>query len=1143
MNRGLNTRRLLGWATLLVALLGVSALPAFGQIDRGAIVGRVVDQTGAVVPKAVVTITNKATGVVVTSSVDSAGEYQVLTLIPGVYVIKAGAPGFETSVRDNIDLHVQDRLSLDFSLQVGVVTQEVLVTTAEPLLETQTADLGGVVNSQRINDLPLNGRRYADLALLEPGVTRLSPPSGNNATDLFSANGNTQLQNNFLLNGIDNNSFSENLQEFSVQVVQPPPDALAEFKIQTRNYSAEFGNSAGAVINATIKSGTNGYHGDLYEYFRNKVLNANYWINNVNGTPRSGFNQNQFGGTIGGPILKDKLFFFGDLTRFTSRDGITEQSTVPTPLMDQGNFTELNIPLTNPIGIPGQANCFVGNIVQPGCFDPVAQKFLALVAGTAVPNVPAAVAAEGTPGSWTGAPNYLFPTSVPNDQNSLDGRIDYNMSSKDQIFGSYSYRHVNRQDPEWTSNPLIGNGNFATQYRWHQQSLALGWTHTISPTLTNDARFGFSRDYAHSDPLGLTLGTSQAESAIGLSGVPPGPNDAGLPAFQFNGLENMGSAGWRPQYQISQAWNFIDNVNWLKGSHSFKFGYQYLRRTDNFFDIEAPQGLFYELGSVAAGGAFGLPDLVLGDVDFAVYTTPHVVHYFQPGHSFYGMDTWRATSKLTLTYGLRYELFAPLIDRNNQTSNFSPANGGEIITAASNASGWFNRALIHPDLINFAPRLGFAYQMLPRLVWRGGYGVFYQHEQRIGSEAILQLNPPFFIDTQIVNFSNSSTIFQLQNGLPTSITQSTSVDLTSLEVRAQDPNQRTPYVEQTSFGLEYEAAKNTVVSAFYVGNWGRKEDRLRDYNQPMITGYDTGCPILQYPYPNLTTATGPIDTFHGSTTCASPGVSAGTLETATYDGNADYNSLEVSLKQRTFHGLTFNLGYTLAHGLANYADHLTQAGKFPQNSYDYAAEMSNSILDIRSRFVGNFLWDLPIGQGQPFMNGDNFAGRWLGGWQFNGIVTEQTGSPFQVSASGSNPVDGNNPLYADCIGDAFAGATSNHKLYTTTGFYINPAAFAQPSSGQFGTCAPYPYHGPGIQMWDLSLFKQFKFTERYQLQFRAEFFNAFNHPNFANPNASFNPVSLGSFGKVTNTIQPSLGTDSGGPGDPREIQFALKLYF
>jgi Carboxypeptidase regulatory-like domain/TonB dependent receptor len=1136
MHQGMKNRRLLDRVMLVAMLLGISALPAFGQIDRGAISGRILDSSGAVVPSATVTITNKATGVAVTTSADADGEYQVLTLIPGTYTVKATAAGFESVLRDDIHLHVQDLLSIDFALKVGSVNAEIVVTARESMLETQTADLGSVVNEQRINDLPLNGRRYADLALLEPGVAKFYAPA-NPAPDRFSANGNSELQNNFLLDGIDNNSFSENLQELSMQVVQPPPDALQEFKIQTRTYSAEFGNSAGAVVNATLKSGTNGYHGDLYEFFRNKVLDANQWINNLTGLPRSGFSQNQFGGTFGGPIKKDKLFFFGDLERFTSRNGDTVQSTVPTPLMTQGNFTELPYALANP-QVPGQSGCYVGNIIQPGCFDPVAQKLMGLVAGTATPNIPSAVALEGIPGSWTGAPNYVFATSVPDDVYSLDGRIDYTLGPKDQIFGSYSYRHVDKQDPRWTSNPLIGNGNFATQYRWHQQSVALGWTRTLSNSLVNDVRFGFSRDYAHSDPNGLTVGTSEAESAIGLSGIPNGPGSAGIPPFFIGGLTTEGSAAWRPQYQISQGWNLVENLNWLKGTHSFKFGYQYIRRSDNFLDIEAPQGLILETGVVTGSFAMALPDLLLGDANLVIFTTPHVVHYFTPGHSFYAMDTWKANSKLTLTYGLRYELFAPLIDRNNETTNFTPLNGGGLINAASNASGWYGRALIHPALNNFAPRFGFAYQMLPRLVWRGGYGVFYQHVNRIGSEALLQLNPPQFVDTQI-STGGTSAVFQLKDGFPSSIIDATAPPLYDLHIRAQDPNQRTPYVEQTSFGLEYQLVGDTVVSATYVGNWGRKEERVRDANQPQVTGFDTGCPILQYPYANLNTVS-TIDTFAGAgIPCATTGTHA-YLEDATFDGNSNYNSVEFALRRRISNGLSYSLGYTFAHGLANYRDNLT-AQQLPQNSYNYSAEMGNSVLDVRSRFVGNFLWELPLGQGKRFMSGDNFAGRWLGGWQFNGIVTLQTGTPFNVTANNDGLVDGNNPVYANCIGNPYAGATTNPKLFTTTGFIINPAAFSQPGPGQFGTCAPYQFYGPGIQTWDLSLFKQFKFTERYQLQFRTEFFNAFNHPNFANPNANIG--SPGSFGKVNNTLAPILGTDSGGPGDPREIQFALKLYF
>src|SRR5437868_13828566 len=400
MIRSMQTTRFLQRSALALVIFVLSAISASAQIDRGAIVGRVMDASGAVIPKANVTVTNKATGVVVTTQGNDAGEYQVLALIPGIYSVRVSAPGFDTMVRDNLELHVQDRLSIEATLKVGSVNQEVVVTGREPLLQTQTADVGNVVDTQLANDLPLNGRRYADLALLEPGVQKFYG-AANPAPDRFSVNGNLELQNNFRLNGIDNNSWSENLQEFSVQVVQPPPDAVQEFRVQTRTYSSEFGNSAGAVINTAIKSGTNGYHGNLFEYVRNSIFDANSWVNK-HATPdkikpKGRFSQNQFGGTFGGPIIKDKTFFFFDMQRFTSRRATTVQSTVPTPLMKQGNFTELRNTLTDS-RVAGQSGCVVGKIIQSGCIDPVGAKIAALFPN---PNYgPAFV----TPGSWSGIP-------------------------------------------------------------------------------------------------------------------------------------------------------------------------------------------------------------------------------------------------------------------------------------------------------------------------------------------------------------------------------------------------------------------------------------------------------------------------------------------------------------------------------------------------------------------------------------------------------------------------------------------------------------------------------------------------------------------------------------------------------------------
>ncbi|MBV9435703.1 MAG: TonB-dependent receptor, partial [Acidobacteria bacterium] len=840
---------------LLLCSLVLCALPTIAQIDRGAIVGRVTDASGAVVPRATVVVTNKDTGVAVTTNTNEAGEYQVLALIPGTYSVRVSSQGFDSVLRDNIALHVQDRLSVEIGLKVGSVSQEIVVTGAEPLLQTETADVGNVVDTHLVNDLPLNGRRYADLALLEPGVQKFYG-AANPAPDRFSVNGNLELQNNFRLNGIDNNSWSENLQEFSVQVVQPPPDAIQEFRVQTRTYSSEFGNSAGAVINATLKSGTNNYHGDLFEYVRNNIFDANSWINKHAAPgkikPKGRFSQNQFGGTFGGPIIKDKTFFFFDMQRFSSRRSTTVQSTVPTPLMKQGNFTELKNTLSDS-PVAGQSGCVVANIIQSRCIDPVGTKIAALFPD---PNFGPAF---GTPGSWTGAPNYIFSTVVPNDTWSLDGRVDHTLNQSNHISGSYSYYHVSRQDPAWTGDPVAGNGNFATQYRTHTQLFSLDWTHNLSNNFLSDARIGFNRDYAHSDPIGVTLGQSVA-STFGLNGIPATPNTAGLPPIEINGLQRLGTSPWRPQYQISQGWDLIENLSWLKGSHSFKFGYEYLKRGDNFLDIRAPQGEPQINGIYTAGGSFGLPDFLLGDVDATHFTTPLVVHYFQPGHSFYAMDTWRATSKLNLTYGLRYELFAPIMSRDNMVSNFTPANGGGITTTAANASTWASRALINPDKNDVAPRIGLAYQLSKKAVVRAGYGVFYQHYNRIGSESLLELNPPFLQDIQLNQGVGSSTpIFQLKNGFPLSTITGTALDLTKLQLRAQDPNQRSGYVEQASFGPEYEIFQNSVLSATYVGNWGRKMNRLRNANQGLITGTDNGCPIVQFPYANLNTVS-TIDT-------------------------------------------------------------------------------------------------------------------------------------------------------------------------------------------------------------------------------------------------------------------------------------------
>ena len=1086
-----------------VAMLAVFlSIPtgAFAQTDTGSIVGTVTDPSGGAVAGTTMTLKNAASGVTRTVTTNVDGSYQFVAVIPGVYSVQASAPNFESAIHTNIEVNVQSRAAVDFSLKLGQTNEVVEVSSASPILQTETADVGGVVQSQQINDLPLNGRRYSDLALLEAGIQRNLVNQNNTAPDRFSSNGNWETQNYFSLDGIDNNSGSTNLQESTVQVIQPPPDALQEFRIQTRTYSSEFGTSAGAVINASIKSGTNAFHGDVWEYVRNNVFDANSYFNNQNGVPRGHFSQNQYGATVGGPVIKNKTFFFGDFQYFTSRKATTVQSSVPTPLMKTGNFIELSSGLNSSL-VAGQSSCVntVTKSISSGCIDATASQLITLFPD---PNIPAAVAAEGVPGGYIST-NYQFQTAVPNDSHSFDIRIDHNINNTNRLFGRYSQFIISKQDPPWTNNPIIaGNGDFATDYHIHERSVALSWDDTFRSNLLNELRVGFNRDYAHSDPIGVQLGTSDA-AKYGLTGIPVGPNSSGIPPIEINGMTRLGTSPWRPQFQISQVWQLLDNLSWLKGAHSFKFGYELRHSSDNFLDIRAPQGEIGVNGIYTTGGTFGLPDFLLGNVDSINFVTPTVVHSYQYGNSFYGQDAWRVRKDLTITFGARYELYTPTLNHQNAMANFTPANGGGLISVTPGASGLYNRALIHPDRNDVAPRLGFSYHPWDRIVFRGGYGVFYQHSVRIGSESILALNPPFVNPYSLNEINGSSaTEFQLHNGFPLAQLTSGPLNLAQLQIRAQDPHERTSYVEQVSFGPEIQLSGNTALDVSYVGNFARKMNRLRNANQGMITGGG-----VTFPYANLNDAAGD----HAF------------LELATNDGNSNYNALLLSLKRRFSKGAAYGVSYTWSHNIADFIDNLT-GGAFPQNAYNYGAERGDSMFDVRQRFVAYATYELPVGKNKKYMNHGGVANAVLGGWQVNTIFTKQTGTTIQTNAPDFSGTGSFNPR-PDCIGNARTGASNDPR----TGLWLNPAAFAFPAAGTFGNCGAGRYHGPGFTNVDLSVFKSFPLRETMRFEFRAEAFNAFNHADFGNPSSFFGG---GGFGVITSTVV-----------DPRELQLALKFFF
>ena len=1103
---------LLSSAVLLVVLVAFGG-SALAQMDTGTITGVLRDQQGAVLPGATVTIRNVATGVSTVTKTNDDGTYQALGLIPGIYSVEATAQGFGPAKNPSVEVHVKTRAQVDFSLKVGATQEQVEVSDIGVQLQTQSADVSTVIGATQINDLPLNSRRYADLALLSPGIFK-NPSVANPAPDRFSSNGNSETQNYFALDGVDNNSGSTNLQEGSVQNVQPPPDAIQEFRLQTRTYSTEFGTSAGAVVNASVKSGTNQFHGNAWEYARNSVLDSNTYFNRQKGIKKGTFSQNQFGGTIGGPIYRDHTFFFGDYQGLRAGQDVTKSSTVPSAKMKTGDFSELN-PVSYPLTAlaTGQTGCITAQVIASGCLDPVGVKLGALFPDPNDPSVPV----------WTGASNYNFVYHSPTQNNSADIRIDHKLRENDTIFGRYSFLQQHRQDAPWTSNFIAGNGGFATDYAIRNQGLALGWTHIFSSTAVNQARYGFLRDNAHSNPIGLTPGKSNAPD-YGLTGIPQSPFATGLPPIYISGLVTLGVDRFRPQFQVAQVFQFIDNFTKLKGNHSLMFGYQYHRNSDTFLDLQAPQGFIQSTGIYSNKSGFGFADFLLGDVASTIYNTPLDVHQFMPGHSFYGQDTWRVVRNLTVTYGVRYELYAPMLNRTNAVSNFSPDGGGTLVASTPDASGWSKRALINADKNNFAPRLGFSYQPSDRLVFRGGYGIFYQFMNRIGSESQLALNQPFMKAVFTSQGSGSVTpVFQLKNGFPGATYAGSVVPLYLQKNNWQDPNQRTSYVEQASFGPQVQVTSNTVLELTWVGNWGRKMNRLRNANQGVVTGYSTPTKaIVQFPYANLNTLT---------TTIAGAGTHS-FLEYATNDGNSSYHALEASLRRQYVRGLGYQISYTWAHNMSDFVDNLT-GGSTPQNAYDYAHEKSNSPFDQTHRFVASGQWKLPFGKDGSIMANDSMAARLLGNWQLNGILTLQTGLPMNISSPDNSQTGGSHASYANCVANPFAGTTTNRAAISTqsaSGVFISPSGFAVPTAGTFGTCRPRLFHGPGSRNVDLSLFKQFPLGDVRKIELRFEFFNAFNHANFSNPSTSMSNTAT--FGKVGSTIN-----------DPREIQLAGKFYF
>jgi hypothetical protein len=718
--------------SLLAVFFLVLTTPAFAQLDTGTILGTVADGSGAVLPGVTVTVTHEGTGVTQTTVTNSVGQYIFPGLRVGRYTVATELQGFRRGVRTDVTLNVQDRRGIDFQLEVGAVSEQVVVSGRAALLQTQSADIGAVVDERQVRDLPLLGRRYAELAMLTPGVVVAPAGITSRGEDtFFNANGNFATWNNYMLDGADNNSMSTNLQERSPQVVAPPVDALQEFKVQTRTYSAEFGKAAGAVINASVKQGSNQFRGTLFEFFRDESLNANTWDNNRAGVRKGPFNQHILGGVLGGPILRGRTFFFGDYQATRTERALSQSTTVPTARMRTGDLSELTGAMTasNPF-VPAGCVDAASKQINPSCIDPVARRLMALYP---LPNVPGA-------GFFNN--NFISNGILNNDVDQFDVRIDHNLRvGGDQLFGRYSFQNTNRHEPPILNDP-VASGDFASDILNRGQNMVLGWSRVFGASVFNEFRFGWNK--VRSDSVHPAFGTD-SNAEYGIRGVPNDPRFyGGLPHMPIARFARLGGPFFRPQFQWSEVFQFSNTLTVTRGRHSMKFGVERRRDLVTYIDVRSLNGeLNFPDGRYTG---FGLGDFLLGLSSAQRLSLFHQPDLYSDGWQTYAQDSWRVLPSLTFTFGLRYEYFTPQFDRNNLLTNIDAATGA-VVTARDGSVR--ERTLIEPDRNDLAPRVSIAWSASPRVVLRAGYGLFYQQSDRYGSESQLGLNLPQLVDVAI----------------------------------------------------------------------------------------------------------------------------------------------------------------------------------------------------------------------------------------------------------------------------------------------------------------------------------------------------------------------------------------------------------
>jgi hypothetical protein len=1103
----------------LCVLFLIAAAPGWSQVESGRIVGTVHDTSGAAVPGARVTVENTGTNIRHTVTTDAAGQFVVTQLQPGTYTASVEHEGFQKVVEAPFPLTVTQVVTLDLGLTVGEVNQVITVTASEPLLESGTSSLGQVITAEPITSLPLNGRDFIQLAYLTPGVNQGpsgivqqgSIPENERSNGAIQANGLSATNNNFLLDGFDNNE-----QQIGFEVIQPSVDAISEFKMQTNNFAADIGKG-GAVINVALKSGTNQFHGDAFEFIRNSAFDARNYFDSGS-VPIPPFKQNQFGGTLGGPILRNRTFFFVDYQGTRINQSQTDINTVPPPAERTGNFSDLLTGVTAPNGYDtgqiydpttynpatGARTPFPGNIIPQASLDPAALNVAALY--------PAANL-SGT------ANNYLSNPALVNNQDSFDIRVDHQLTSKDSLFATFEFGNVNETQPDPFPG-YAGGGFFSGNISDLARAAGISDVHTFTANKINELKVGYMRYVVDAIPF---FANHDLSTPIGIPGIfdPANPvATGGLPNFAISGLSNLGNQDYFPELLRENNYQYLDSFTYIRGSHSFKMGVDIHRRLNGFDQTQNARGDFtfdqqFTADLVTGTGGSPLASFLLGyPIAAARYGQKGLfgIRWWEVGAYF--MDDYRVTPRLTFNLGLRWDLYTPYVEQHDRLANFDFATGEFI---AAQMPGVSRSGDVEIPKKNFAPRVGFAWTPHSGpLAIRGGFGIFYDLQGTQG-DSELPYNPTGLFYSQSFNYPASTPGLRLSQGFPPRTYPT--IENPSGVASAVPFNNPTTSIEEWNLNVEQQLGKDSVFQIAYVGTHGVHLSYVYNLNQALEPLDSNFGPDPNYGRP-----------YDGTV----PNIAA--IRTNSNLADSITHQLQAKFEKRLSANWSALAAYTWQHTIGQTAENEWNG---PQNVYNLRAERGDQAPDFRNQFTSEWSYNLPFGPGQKFLRGNGLSKIVVWGWQSEGILAFYSGEAFtpalsydptNTSSGAPRPdVVGNPHNFANTPGGSCSGSQ-------TILCWFNPGAYAIPSlaPGQtfatnFGDAGAGTLRGPAQYNVDTSIFKDFKLREALDMEFRAEAFNVFNRPQFAIPNAD---VDTSQAGTISSTVHSA-----------RQLQFAFKFIF